>query len=121
MNMNTQIKRVIFTITANASGAGRADNELYGVLMGFHIDYGNAAAGTDVEIYEELENNAKRGLLTVTNANTSQYFAVQRASVSTTNASTGGFVFQPVAGRIVVSVTDAGNGSVVRVYAYIVP
>lgn len=119
MRHTNVVQRLDYAITANASGEGVLGLEAYGILLGVHIDYGTTPATTDVEVYEELPANAKRALLTVNNANTSGYFAVQRASVSTTNASTGAYVFMPVAGRLMVRVTGAGSGGVVRVYPYI--
>jgi hypothetical protein len=114
------VQRLDYAITANAAGEGTMALEAYGILIGIHIDYGTTSATTDVEVYEELPANAKRGLLTVNNANTSGYFAVQRAAVSTANVATGGYEVMPVAGRIVVRITGAGSGGVVRVYPYIV-
>lgn len=113
------VERLNYAITANAAGEGTMALEAYGILLGIHIDYGTTPNTTDVEVYEELPANAKRGLLTVNNANTSGFFAVQRAVVSTTNSATGGYVAMPVAGRIVVRITGAGASGVVRVYPYI--
>jgi len=109
------------TITANTSGAATKETpNMYGELRKVAVNYGTAAAGTDVTIANG--DTPAETVVTLADQNTDLTMYPKVLAVTSANGAltaTGNiYTYYAVAGPLTITVADAGSGGTLDVTLY---